>query len=105
MVLPNNQAVPLQLTQGSGQHPLRDPFEPPRKLGMTQRTRHTQSMDDAKRPSIAGMGQHFTLKPVIIAAQRVTCCLRAGNHLSELWIVAQYHSCAFFCIGAKRRMW
>ncbi len=68
MVSASDETVAFQLAQGSGQHALRDPFEPSRQLGMAHRAGHAQGMDDAEGPSVAGMGQHFSFQAAIIVA-------------------------------------
>ncbi|MGN7998939.1 aromatic alcohol reductase [Sphingomonas sp. 22176] len=65
---------------------------------MAQRTGNSQGMDDTERPSVAGMGQHLPLQPVIIVAERIAGRLRVRNHGIEVQVVKRYHACAFFLL-------
>lgn len=96
MISADNEAIALQVTQGSGQHTLRDPVEPSRQLGVSQCAGHAESMDNTEGPPVAGMGQYFPFQPVIIVIERVAGRPRVGNHHIEVQISERYHSCTFF---------
>lgn len=75
---------------------MRNPLQAPANFGVTQFPRAPQGMDDAQRPAIARMGQHFALESVVLGAERIARGLRLADHLFFTHFVMRYHACAFF---------
>ena len=75
-VVTHHQSIALQMAQRARQHPLRNTLHPSADFRMAKLAVHAERMDDTKRPTVAGMGQHLTANPVVIVPQAIANCLR-----------------------------
>jgi len=70
-IVADHQPVPLQVAQCACQHPPGNAMYSPADLRMAQLPVHTKRVNNAKRPTVAGMRQHLSPHPVVIVPQAI----------------------------------
>ncbi len=93
---PGQQAVAFQRTKGFGQHALSHAGHLPFDLGMAHRAVHTQSMEDAQRPTAAGVSENFATHAIIVSSERLADRFCLAERLLISHFFTWYHACAFF---------
>ncbi|CAM2194110.1 protein of unknown function [Paraburkholderia kururiensis] len=74
-----------------------NPVHAPADFCMAQSAVHAERVDDTKRPTVSGMGEHLPPQPIIIGSQAVTNGLRIFEKFVSVQLSgSQYHACAFF---------
>lgn len=68
-VVPYHQPIALQMAKGASQHALRNPVHALADLGMAKLAVHSERVNDAERPAVAGMGEHLPAHPVVVVAR------------------------------------
>lgn len=69
VVVPDDQAITLKLPQRARKHPLGDAFQPSGDFSMSKRSCDPESMNNPKRPAIAGVRQHFPFQAILFGAE------------------------------------